>query len=348
MNHKKKLLLSIAIIGVMFQASVFGQKTIVDKYGQLSVKGNYIMSQYGDTVQLRGMSMFWSQWMGKYYNADVVKWLRDDWKCTVVRAAMGVEMGGYLEKPGQEKANVTTLVDAALSLGMYVIIDYHSHEAHKNPEPAKKFFAEMAKKYGKYPNVLYEIYNEPLKDADWNKDLKPYADTIIKAIREHDPDNIVIVGTRQWSQLVNEAALNPVKDANTVYTLHFYAGTHRQWLREEAKKAMGNGIALFVSEYGTCDASGNGNFDTTRTREWFNFMDKYKISHCNWSIADKAETASALQPRASETGGWTEYDLTPSGKFVRAEIIAKNTPILSEKRKEAKAPKKKEKKPKKK
>lgn len=346
MKYFTKRLMLVLLVGLLSGTSGMAQRSIVSKYGQLSVKGNYMMSQYGDTVQLRGMSFFWSQWMGQYYNADVVKWLKDDWKCTVVRAAMGVEMGGYLDKPVQEKAAVSAVVDAAIANGLYVIIDYHSHEAHKNPEPAKKFFSEMAKKYGKYPNVLYEIYNEPLKDAYWTADLKPYSDTIIKAIREHDPDNIIICGTRQWSQLVAEAAADPVKDPNTMYTLHFYAATHRQWLREEAKKAMEKGVALFVTEYGTCDASGNGRFDTLHTREWYDFMDKYKISHCNWSIADKEETASALVPHASAQGGWTEHDLTPSGKFVRAEIIRKNTPVLMEK-KPAKKPAEKTKKPKK-
>ncbi len=339
---KKKLLIAIAAYLILCQTSLFGQNNIVEKYGQLSVKGNYMMGQYGDTVQLRGMSLFWSQWMGQYYNEDVVKWLRDDWKCTVVRAAMGVQMGGYMDNPNQEEGKVTAVVDAAIKFGIYVIIDYHSHEAHKNPEAAKKFFTDMAQKYGKYPNVLYEIYNEPLGVA-WSTVLKPYSDTIIKTIRKYDPDNIIICGTRQWSQLVNEAAADPVKDVNTMYSLHFYAATHGKSLRDEAEKAMNHGIALFVTEYGTCDASGNSNFDTLKTREWYNFMDKYKISHCNWSVADKVETASILNPGASAQGGWTDDDLTPSGKFVKNEIVSKNKALLPKKTPENKLPKKKKK-----
>jgi endoglucanase len=330
MKKKKALLITIFLL-LIWQMSISAQNNIVDKYGQLSVKGSYIMSQYGDTVQLRGMSLFWSQWMGQYYNADAIKWLRDDWKCTVVRAAMGVEKGGYLENPEQEKAKVIQVVDAAINLGIYVIIDYHSHEAHTNTEAAKKFFAEMAQKYGKYPNVIYEIYNEPLQNISWSTDIKPYSEAVIKTIREQDPDNIVICGTRQWSQLVNEAALDPIKDANTVYSLHFYAATHRKWLRDEAKKAMANGVCVFISEYGTCDASGNGHFDPVHTKEWFDFMDQYKISGCNWSVADKVETASALTPGASGNGGWTNEQITPSGVLVKNEI-SKNKSLLSQKK----------------
>jgi endoglucanase len=328
MKKRIQAFMSIFAILLVFQVNLFGQTSIVEKYGQLSVKGPYIMSQYGDTVQLRGMSMFWSQWMSQYYNAGVVKWLKDDWKCTVVRVAMGVENGGYLDNPSDEKQKVYKMVDAAIANGIYVIIDYHSHEAHNNPEPAKKFFAEMAKKYGKYPNVLYEIYNEPLQQISWYKDIKPYAESVIKEIRKSDPDNIVICGTRQWSQLVGEASNSPIRDSNTVYTLHYYAASHGQYLRDEAKKAMANGIAIFVSEFGTCEYTGNGTLDYKASMEWFQFLDEHKISWCNWSVSDKDETASILKSGARFNGKWKDEELSPSGQFIREEMILKNGPLL--------------------
>jgi endoglucanase len=305
------------------------QSTIVEKYGRLSVKGNYIIGEYGDTVQLRGMSMFWSQWMSQYYNNSTLKWLRDDWKCTVVRAAMGVEHGGYLENAFDEKLKIMKMVDAAISLGIYVVIDYHSHDAHNNPEAAKKFFSEMAKKYSKYPNVLYEIYNEPLQEISWSRQLRPYSETIIAAIRQYDPHNIIICGTRQWSQMVSEAAMNPVRDPNTMYTLHFYAASHKQSLRDEALKALKQGVAIFVTEFGTCEHTGDGFLDYVETQQWFDFMDEHKISWCNWSVSDKAETASILKAGARYTGKWKETDLTPSGLFIRNELIEKNGPIFN-------------------
>jgi endoglucanase len=332
--HSCKVLIFLFFFTLSQSSLLSAQGNVVELYGKLSVKGNYIMSEYGDTVQLRGMSLFWSQWMPQYYNPDIVKWLRDDWKCTIIRAAMAVEHGGYLEHPDVEKDKIITVVDAAIALGMYVIIDYHSHEAHTQPEAAKKFFGEMAKKYGKYPNVLYEIYNEP-KEAPWSEQLKPYAESVIKSIREYDPDNIVIVGTRTWSQMVNEAAEDKIADANTVYTLHYYAASHKQELRDEAKRALDNGVCLFVSEFGTTESSGDGFVDVLESKDWWTFLDQYKISWCNWSVADKQETSAILKMGASPSGGWTEKDLSRSGKLVRAEIIKKNTPILNQKPKAA-------------
>jgi endoglucanase len=315
---------------VLSLQTAFSQTTIVQKYGKLQAKGSYIIGQYGDTVQLRGMSLFWSQWKGAFYNPNGIQWLRDDWKCTVVRAAMGVEHGGYLDNKIQEEEKVTRVVKAAINNGIYVIIDYHSHDAHNNPEPAVEFFSKMAEKYGRYPNVIYEIYNEPLKDISWPDDIKPYAEKVVAAIREKDGDNLIICGTRCWSQYVGEASLDPVKDTNIAYTLHFYAASHGQSLRDQAERAMKNGVALFVTEYGTCEYTGNGKLDSTATREWWNFLDKYKISWCNWAVSDKEETASALILGAGWGGRWKEKKISPSGRLVRNELILKNGPVFRE------------------
>lgn len=323
-----KTIISFWTLMLLGSMSSFSQATIVEKYGKLQVKGSHILGAKGDTVQLRGMALFWSQWMGKYYNEELVKWLKDDWKATVVRASMGAEMGGYLDNPEEEKAKVETVVDACIKHGLYVIIDFHSHEAHKHRAKAQKFFGDMAQKYHKYPNVIYEIFNEPLQGDTWRDSIKPYGEAVIAEIRKYDKSNLVVCGTRQWSQMVSEAAADPIKDVNVAYSLHYYAGTHKKWLREEAKKAMSKGICLFVTEQGTCDASGNGAFSPEESKVWWEFLDKHKISWCTWSIADKPETASAIVPGASATGNWTEDMLTESGKLTRNELRLKNEPLL--------------------
>jgi len=303
-------------------ASPVHAASVVEQHGQLRVEGNRIVDKAGVPVQLRGMSLFWSQWVPKYYTANTLKWLRDDWKITVVRAAMAVKPDGYEKNPEVERRKIITVVDAAIELGLYVIIDYHAHTAHENRAQAQAFFADMARRYGDKPNVLYEPYNEPL-DVSWDKVLKPYHEAVIDSIREHDPDNIVIVGTRNWSQKVAEAAANPIKRSNVAYTLHFYVNTHGEWLRDEARKALERGAALFVTEYGTTDATGDGPVNAAATREWWKFLDENSISHLNWSVSDIRESSSALLPGASPDGGWTTSQIKPSGLLVREELRAK-------------------------
>jgi endoglucanase len=292
---------------------------IVSQHGGLQVAGNRIVGKDGQPVSLAGISFGWSQWeAARFYNAGTVNWLKQDWNAQVVRAALGLhaEPGSYLQKPAPNRARVMAVVDAALAADLYVIIDWHDHHAHEHTDLAVAFFTEMARRYGDRPNVIYEIFNEPEK-VSWSKDIKPYAEKVIAAIRAVDPDNLIIVGTPVWSQDVDIAAADPIKDPNVAYTLHFYAGTHKQQLRNKATQALAAGAALFVTEWGTCDASGDGPIDEASVRAWMDFIRANQLSHCNWAVYDKKETAALVLPRAKSKGGWTDADLSPSGRYVR-------------------------------
>ncbi|MBO9701388.1 MAG: cellulase family glycosylhydrolase [Sporocytophaga sp.] len=316
-----KMMLISAILFAHVHVNVHGQ-TFVEQHGQLRVQGNKIVDKNGAPVQLRGMSLYWSQWLPKYYTYNTVKWLRDDWCINVIRIPMAVSSGGYETNPTAERNKVITVVDAAISLGIYVIIDFHEHGAQNRLNIAKTFFADMSQRYGNQPNVLYETFNEPL-DVSWASVIKPYHEQVISTIRQYDPDNIIICGTRKWSQEVVEASLNPINGPNIAYTLHYYAASHKQWLRNNAQTAMNNGIALFVTEYGTTEASGDGTVDAAESRLWWDFLNKNSIGHCNWSVADISESSAALYSGASPNGGWTASQIKPSGTLVRNELKAR-------------------------
>jgi endoglucanase len=316
---KSTSLTVVQLVVTLLLANVYGEQTPVELHGHLKVESAQIIDQHGKPAQLRGMSFFWSQWMGKYYNAEAVNWLADDWKVTVVRAAMGVKhedtRSGYIYDRS-EAQKIRTVIDAAIKKGIYVIIDWHDHYACKNIEESKAFFKEMAATYGTYPNVIYEIFNEPVWDS-WKEKVKPYSETIVRAIREIDPDNLIIIGSPHWCQDIDIAADDPLEGKNLVYAVHFYAASHGDDLRKKAAYAMQKGVALFASEFGTCLATGDGFLDSAETESWFAFMDNHFISWCNWSIADKQETASALVPGARPNGRWNRKDLTPSGQIIR-------------------------------
>ena len=300
------------------------ETTLVQKHGLLQVNGNRIVDKDNEPVCFAGNSFFWSNdnWGGeRFYKFEVVSWLKLDWKATIVRAAMGVEdPGGYLDNNVSNKNRVITIVDAAIDEGLYVIIDWHSHHAENNTNEAVSFFEEMADLYGEYDNVIYEIYNEPL-DVSWSATIKPYADSVISAIRAIDPDNLIVVGTPEWSQRVDLAAADPITNySNIAYTLHFYTIYHQQWLRDRASAALDDGIALFITEWGSI---GYSQVDS-EANEWMTWCFENKISHCNWAVNDKEEEWSILVPGASTSGGWDDDDLTDAGKL--AKNIIKNWP----------------------
>ena len=304
------------------------ESSIVDRHGLLRVMGNKIVNKHNIPISLAGNSFFWSNdnWGGeRYYTPEVVEWLKNDWNTTIVRAAMGVdESGGYLSNISSNKNRVKIIVESAIDQGIYVIIDWHSHHAENFPEEAILFFKEMASLYGDHENIIYEIYNEPL-DISWSEVLKPYSLNVISAIREIDPDNLIVVGTPEWSQRVDLAAQDPITEfTNIAYTLHFYTVYHQEWLRERASQALEEGIALFVTEWGSLGYT----LIDTEADKWMNWCFTNKISHLNWAVNDKEEEWSILKPGTSHLGNWSESDLTDAGKL--AKNIISNWPLPSE------------------
>ncbi len=294
----------------------------VAKHGQLSVVGPHIRDENGAITSLAGPSFFWSNtgWgQERFYTKGAVETFAKDWYAGIIRVAMGAQgSGNYLEDKDGNLDRVRTVVNAAIENGLYVIIDWHSHHAEKDIEEAKLFFTSIAQAYGEYPNVIYEIYNEPLDTTDWSTVVKPYAEELIETIRAVDPDNLIIVGTQSWDQDVDKAADDPITgESNILYALHFYAASHKGDLRKRAEYAIEKGLPLIISEWGSVEYTGDGKFDKKSTLKWMDFARKHRLSHLNWSVSDKGETASMFKPSAASDGGWTDDDLTPSGKLVR-------------------------------
>lgn len=299
-----------------------GKYGLVSDIGQLSVKGAQLVGADGEAVQLRGVSTHGMQWFPAFANKDIFKYLRDEWNVNCIRLAMYTgESEGYTNstKAGIEQ-NVQNAIDACIQLDMYVIVDWHLL-ADQSPQVRKadalRFFGYISEKYGSYPNIIYEICNEPNGYATWSGDVKPYAEEIIPVIRANDPDSLVLVGTPTWSQDIDKALADPLKFGNVMYTLHYYANTHTDWLRSRLKSCHDSGLPIFVSEFSNCDASGDGYNNITEATKWLQLLDSLGISYINWSLCDKSESASLLAPGASTTGGWTDAQLTESGRFIR-------------------------------
>ena len=308
--------------------------TPVSQHGQLSVKGANIVDKNGKVFKIKGMSthgIMWSDDKTKEPFSDILtkdslKVLRDDWKVNTIRIAMYTyEWGGYCTENGkyqaQAKQKVKTGVENAKSLGMYAIIDWHVLND-RNPNTYKadaiKFFTEMAQTYKDYDNVIYEICNEPNGGITWTGGIKSYCQSVVSAIRKYDSDAIIICGTGTWSQDIDQVLGNKLSDKNCVYALHFYADTHRDWLRNRLQNCYNKGLPVLVSEFGTCDASGNGGYNSTESTKWLKLLDSLKVGYVNWSACGKSETASAFVSgtnlKAIKSG---TSQLTASGKFIR-------------------------------
>ena len=310
---------------LLINQSIFSQ-TVVEQYGRLQVNGSYVTAEDGEKISLAGMSLFWSNAgdAGDFYNKETVDHLADDWNNPIIRVAMGVKEEwdggtGFIDSPEAQKTKIKKVIDAAIEKGVYVVIDWHTHFAEQYTTEAVDFFTEIASLYGDYDNIIYEIYNEPV-DQSWN-DIKRYANQVIAGIRSEDPDNLIIVGNPTYSQRIDQDAASPIEgDPNLAYTLHFYANTHMQFLRDRAIAAMNSGIALFVTEWGTTNASGSGGYNERESQRWMNFMIENNISYLNWSISHKVEESSVVSLNTN-LQGLLSGNLSTSGNFIRNHIL---------------------------
>jgi len=338
--------------------SVYGalKACVVGGKGRICGSGSYANTP----VQVRGVSLFWSNtdWGGeKFFKEDAVNAMVDGWKAEIIRVPMGASIpgteqysGSYAtDKPGN-MARVERAINAAIDRGVYVIIDWHSHNAHVDVATSTEFFRTMATKYGCYPNVIFEIYNEPKcsdgKDSYWcdndNKpwtswsQIKTYANTIIPVIRNNGGANrLILVGTPYFSQAVSEADGNYLTDNNVGYVFHFYADTHKRdgaappsWrstYEAGITKVLNAGKPVFVTEYGTTDADG-GNYEedhyyshnASSSDAWHSFMDANKISSCAWNLGDKYEGSAFFGTGSDfDMSSWdSESAMTESGQYI--------------------------------
>ncbi len=351
-NMKHPLFISFALVSAL-TATAFAQTITptrvgpVSQYGQLitgktsqgkgQIYGSCEGVKDGAEVQVRGMSLYWSLMPQavEFWSEEGITTMVNDMKIQIVRAAMATGnedwqggYKGYASDPNTQKNLVKTVVEAAIKNDIYVIIDWHSHQANKQTDAAKNFFKEMAETYGQYDNVIFEVFNEP-EQISWSE-VKNYANQVIEVIRQYS-DNLVLVGNPSWDQNPSDAIGNEVTDPknNTAYTLHYYANSHNwegsyQWGESEGlkgEKAMNAGLSVFVSEWGTGDANGGGNPDQGRNTKWQEYINKHKLSWANWSASYISEGTAAFQTGSSKTS----LQYTTSGNLVKGYLESNPT-----------------------
>ena len=311
----------------------------------LHVDGTTLMNASGEPVVLKGISIGWHNLWPRFYNAGAVATMHSDWGCNLFRAAIGADdldellngttdHPGYISQPQNALEKLYAVVDAAIANDSYVIVDFHSHKLHL--AEATTFFSQVAARYKGVPNVIYELFNEPVSFAFENeggysdlgdpeamtaywKALKGYAEALIGVITSIDDSHpLILMGCPCWDQRVDLPAADPITVYdNVMYTMHFYAGTHKQSLRDASDAALAAGLPLFISECASMEASGDGPLDLDSWAEWTDWAEGHGLSIVCWSLADKDESCSMLTPAASSEGPWPDDVIKPWGAIAR-------------------------------
>ncbi len=330
------------VTGALLAASLCSFAGPVSHFGKLVSCGANICGEKTGTstpIQLKGPSLFWSTGdPAVLFDPVTVEWFTLNFNIGIIRAPMAIKYYGQNKEPisasdgnqgvtsygylstGSEykvltKNLIKKIVDAAIENDIYVIVDWHSHNAESETSEAANFFKEMATEYKDVPNLVWEIYNEPMCDAG---QVNSYAKTVTAAIRGTGNENLIIVGSPSWSSQPNTQAAQGLHNsyANIAYSLHFYAaeGAHNSYQNNIPSNAP-----TFVTEWGATGANGDGSVsDASGWRSW---MDQKNIGGCMW-FAGPDKQSSAMFPEGTNTTNLDDALSRFSGTSSSAGVFA--------------------------
>ena len=303
------------------------------KNGKLSVVGPDLVNQYGEKVQLYGLSTHGLQWFSKVVNFDTICEIQENFGNNIIRFALYTDENGYCDgSEATKKMMLETIhrgIEIATKLGLYVIVDWHMVGAEnvldKNPltylEESKEFFSYMSEYYKDYDNILYEIMNEPNGSTTW-ADCKKYANEIIPLIRKNT-DAIVLVGNPKWTADLNSVMKDPlVGYENIMYTYHFYAADHTS--TTQVVKAYDSGFPVFISEFGFMESSGDGNVSEANGEKWKKVLDTRNISYVAWNISNSKGSASIFKYNTGNLADVSDSNLKVWGIYLKNWYRAKS------------------------
>lgn len=334
------------VFGFVVLASAMAFAGPVSHFGRLVACGKNICGEKTGTstpIQVKGPSLYWSTGSpSAMYSPIAVDWFVTNFNIGVIRVPMAIKYYkenqepisvtdgnldpvssfGYLSKDAgtagankaAQKSLIKTIVDQAIVDDIYVIVDWHSHNAQNETSDAANFFKEMATEYKDVPNLIWEIYNEPVSaSAD---QIDSYAQKVTAAIRGTGNKNLVIVGSHFYSSQPNNQAEKGLHNTyeNIAYTLHFYAAANHG----SYKSNLPSNAPTFITEWGATEASGDGNI--SNSSDWISWMNSNKLSGCMWFAGNSSEK-SAMFPSSANPTNLDNYKSNFNGTSTTAGVF---------------------------
>lgn len=328
----------IVIVGTLFELAwnIFkvSYKNTVTYNGELRITDASIMNQFGEKVELKGLSSNGVQWeTSDCIDNKVLKYLNENWNVNVFRIAVYTEENGYISNKEKIYNKTIRMIQDCIDADIYAIVDWHINKdgnPNQYKNEAKEFFKNISEKYKNTPNIIYEICNEP-NNVTWDE-VKEYANEVIPVIRKNASNSIIIVGTPNYSkdiELVNERRLDY---PNIMYSFHFYVSTHKEAERIKLEYAIAQKVPVIVTEWGTSEFTGDGECDFDESDKWLELLNNNKISWVNWSFSYNKESSSILKRDIRDIINQSEHKkeeiddklidkyLTDSGKYIKKKL----------------------------
>jgi endoglucanase len=229
---------------------------------------------YGAFERLLGADRaeaFWRQYRDTYITEDDIRFIKSvGFNMVRVPLHWRLFMTADGEVGGEGWSLLDRVVGWAAAAGLYVIPDLHAapggqtginHDdgpgyplmfyVPRDRELTVRLWAAIARRYRGNPAILGY--------ATLNARLEPFYKRATAAIREIDPDRIVILAGGQWSS--SFAMFGPPFARNLAYTYHsFWASTKRDSIQRHLNFANLHNVPLFLGETGELTDEWNARF----------------------------------------------------------------------------------------
>jgi len=266
----------------------------------LSVSGRYIKDQAGNTVILRGVSLVDVSVAdsGTRSASALIDMATDNangWYARVVRLpvypnAIDGQPGWIAGPDAYFNNHLNPAVQECVARQIYCIVDWHyisDYNSSTIDTATRNFWSYIAPKYANTPNVIFELYNEPVNPDSWST-WKATAQPWVNLIRASAPNNLILIGGPRWSQNVAEAATNPFTGSNLVYVAHIYPEHGGQSTWDSWFGNSSSTVPYFISEWGYQQS---GNTPTSGTQSSYGnafsaYLDAKAVSWTAWVFDD--------------------------------------------------------------
>jgi endoglucanase len=296
----RSLVLFIVLIAMVLSGAMMTHPAYAINTPWLSVSGRYIKDPNGNTVILRGVSLVDvgvadTRTRNARQLIDMATDSASGWYARVVRLPVYPDAidktPGWIAGPDAYFNNhLNPAVQECVARQIYCIVDWHyisDYNSSAVDTATRNFWSYVAPKFANTPNVIFELYNEPIGPNNWST-WKTTAQPWVNIIRTAAPNNIILIGSPNWSQTTAAAATSPFSGSNLAYVVHVYPQHGGQSTWDSWFGNTSTTVPYFITEWGWQNGGANPTSGTLSGygTPFGNYLDSKGVSWTAWVFDD--------------------------------------------------------------
>jgi aryl-phospho-beta-D-glucosidase BglC (GH1 family) len=286
---------------------------------------------------------FWTKFRDAWITRDDIRFLKRA-GFDSVRVPFNYRLLTPEDQPGtwlpEGFARLDDVVAWSRAEGLWVVLDMHGapggqtgrniddgwghpwlFESEESQARTVAIWRKLAERYRDEPAVLgYDLLNEPLPNGyeALNPRLEPLYRRLVAAIREVDPNHLVLLGGARWN--TDFSVFGPPFDPNLAYTFHKYWNqTDDASIQAFLAFRERHGVPIWLGE--------SGENDESWIAACIRLMDRHGIGWCFWPYKKMDSTRGVVS--VARPAYWDEVVAYAEKRGADFELSAKIRPPVA-------------------